>query len=82
MQFEFMPEKGTTDALFILWRIMIRESFFCVLWMWWRHLIRVPRKLMEWAMRKKELYLYEGAKTRVRVGSGLSEEFPVEVGVH
>ena len=26
--------------------------------------------------------LYEGAKTRVRVGLGLSEEFEVKVGVH
>ena len=26
--------------------------------------------------------LYEGAKTKVRVGSGLSEEFSVKVGVH
>ena len=52
---------------------------------------RVPRKVMEWAMRKKRLpeimvravmSLYEGAKSRVRVGSGLSEEFPVKVGVH
>jgi len=42
-------------------------------------------------MKKKELpevivtavmSLYEGAKTRIRVESGLSEEFPVEVGVH
>jgi len=52
---------------------------------------RILRKVMEWAMRKKELpevivkavmSLYEGAKTRVRIESGLSEEFPVEVGVH
>jgi len=26
--------------------------------------------------------LYEGSKTRVRVGSGLSEEFPVKVEIH
>ena len=26
--------------------------------------------------------LYDGAKTRVRVGSGYSEEFEVKVGVH
>ena len=52
---------------------------------------RVPRRVMEWAMRKKGLpeilvkavmSLYEGAKTKVRVGSGLSEEFSVKVGVH
>ena len=52
---------------------------------------RVPRKFMEWAMRKRGLpeaivravmSLYEGARTRVRVGSELSEEFEVKVGVH
>ena len=44
---------------------------------------------MEWALRKKELAevwvqavmsLYEGSKTKVRVGSGTSEEFGVRVG--
>ena len=52
---------------------------------------KVPRKVMEWAMRKKVLSeaivravmsLYDDAKTRVRVGSAYSEEFEVNVGVH
>ena len=52
---------------------------------------RVPRKVMEWAMRKKGLSeemaravmsLYDGAKLRVRVGSAYSEEFEVNIGVH
>ena len=52
---------------------------------------RVPRKVMEWALRKKAvpeimvkavMCLYEGAKTRVRVGMELSEAFCVKVGVH
>ena len=52
---------------------------------------RVPRKVTEWAMRKKGLSevmvravmsLYDGAKTRVRVRSAYSEEFKVKVGVH
>ena len=52
---------------------------------------RVPRKVLEWAMRKRGIpeamvravmSLYEGAKTRVRVGLELSEEFEVKVGVH
>ena len=51
----------------------------------------VPRKVMEWAMRKKGLpeaivravkSLYHGAKTKVRNGSELSQEFLVQVGVH
>ena len=52
---------------------------------------RVPRRVMEWAMRKKGLpeilvkavmSLYEGAETKVKVESGLSEEFSVKLGVH
>ena len=52
---------------------------------------RVPRKVMEWVMRKKGLSevmvrvvmrLYDGAKTRVRVRSAYSEEFEIKVGVH
>ena len=52
---------------------------------------RVPRKLLEWAMRKRAIpkvmvkammSLYEDEKTRARVGLELSEEFEVIVGVH
>ena len=52
---------------------------------------RVPRKVMEWALRKKGLAevlvqavmsLYEGSRTKIIVGSGTSEEFGVHVGVH
>ena len=51
---------------------------------------RVPRKVLEWAMRKKGIpevlvrsvmSLYEGAMTRVIVDSELSEEFEVKVGM-
>ena len=51
----------------------------------------VPRKVLEWAIRKKgipEVFvrsvmsLYDGAKTRFRVDSELSEEFEVKVGMH
>ena len=52
---------------------------------------RVPRKVMEWAMRRKGVLevmvravmsLYDGAKTRVRVGSAYSEKFELKAGVH
>ena len=51
---------------------------------------KVPRKVMEWALRKSlpvvlvkaVMSLYEGSRTKVRVGSGLSEESGVKVGVH
>ena len=50
----------------------------------------VPRNVLEWAMRKKEIpevlvrsviRLYEGAKTRVRVDCELSEESEVNMGM-
>ena len=49
---------------------------------------RVPRTVMEWALRKKEIpdilvrsvmSLYEGAKTRDRMDYDLSEEFEVQM---
>ena len=52
---------------------------------------RVPRKVLEWVMRKKGIpevlvrlvmSLYEGKNTRVRVDSELSEELEVMVGLH
>ena len=52
---------------------------------------RVPKKLLEWAMRKKGIpevlvrsvmSLYEGAGPRVRVDCELSEGFEVKVGIH
>ena len=52
---------------------------------------RVPRKVIGWTLRKKGLLevivravmsLYDRAKTKVRVGSELSEEFLVQVDVH
>ena len=52
---------------------------------------RVLKRVMQWALRKKGLpeilvkvviSLYEVSKTKVKVGSKLSEEFDVVVGVH
>ena len=52
---------------------------------------RVPKKVLECAIRKKGVLevivqavmsLYDSAKTRVRVGSAYSEKFKVKVGVH
>ena len=96
VQFGFMPGKGTIDAVFILRRL--QEEYldkekklymcFCDLE---KAFNRVPTKVLEWVMRKRGIpeamvravtSLYEGAKTRVRVGLELSEEFDVKVGVH
>ena len=52
---------------------------------------KLPRKVLEWAMRKKGITKvlvisvmssHDGAKVRVRVDSELSEEFVVNAGMH
>ena len=95
MQFGFMRGKGTTDALFILRRMQEefrgkeKKLYMCFVDLE-KAFDRVP-KVMKWALRKKSLpevlvkavmSLYEGSRTKVRVGSGFSEEFGVRVGVH
>ena len=58
MQFGFMPESGTIDALFIL--RSLQEEYHAKgkkLYMFFVDLEkafdRVPRKMLEWALRKK-----------------------------
>ena len=95
MQFSFMSERETIDV-FILKRM--QEEFHAKVekfYMWCVDLekafVRVPRKVWKWAMGKKGIpevlvrsvmNQYEGAKTRVRVNSDLSEECEVKVGIH
>ena len=96
IQFGFMPGKRTVDAIFIVRRMQEeyqkkdKKLYMCFVDME-KALDGVPRKVMEWAMRKKGLSevmvravmsLYDGAKTRVKVGSACSGEFQVKVGVH
>ena len=96
MQFGFTPGKGTTHALFILRRTQEefrgreKKLYMCFVDLK-KAFDRVPRKVMEWALRKEGLAevleqavmsLYEGSRTEVRVGSGTSDEFGVRVGVH
>ena len=96
MQFGFMCRKGTTDALFILRRIQEefrgREKKLYMRFVELEKAFdRIPRKVIEWALRKKSLpevlvkavmSLYEGSRMKIRVVSGLSEKFGVRIGVH
>ena len=95
MQFDFMPGKNAIDVVSIF--SMIQEEYLAKqkkLYICFVDLEdafnRVPRKVVEWAMRKKGITeafvravmsLYKGAKTKVKVGAHLSEEFEVDVGV-
>ena len=88
-----MPGEGTIDALFVVRRLQEehrtkdKRMYMCFVDLE-KAFDRVPRRVMEWAMRKKGLpeilvmSLYEGAETKGRIGSGLSEEFSVKVGVY
>ena len=96
IQFGFMPGKGTIDPVFILRRLqeeyLDKEKKFYKCFVDLEEAFdRIPRKVLEWAMRKRDIQeimvravmsLYEGAKTRVRVELELCEEFEVKVGVH
>ena len=78
MQFGFMPGKGTTHTLFILTRMHeeFRERQEKL------HMCFVDLEKTFNRVLKKVTSLYEGSRTKVRVGSGTSEEFGVKVGVH
>ena len=95
MHFDFMPGKGSIVAVFILRRLqeeyIDKEKFYMCFVHLENAFDRVPRKVLEWAMRKigipevmarAVISLYEGTKTRVRVGLELSKEFEVKVSVH
>ena len=90
-----MPERGTSDAVFIL--IRMQEEYHAKgkkLYIYFVDLEkafdRVPRKVLEWVMWKKGIpdvlvrsvmSLYDRARKRLRVDSEL-EKFEVKVGMH
>ena len=89
MQFGFMPERGTIDAVFISRRM--QEEYhangkkLCMCFVDpAKAFDRVPRNVMEWTTMKKGIpevlvrsvrSLYKGVNTRIRVDFELSEEF-------
>ena len=96
MQFGFIPGRGTTDALFVVRRMQEeyrnkKKNLHMCFMNIEKAFHRVPRKVMEWAMKTKGLpevivravmSLYHGAKAKIRVGSELSQAFLVQIGVH
>ena len=79
-QFEFMPGKGTMDAIFIVrkmqeqYQMKDKKLYMCSVYIE-KVFDGVSRKVMEWAMRKKDM-------SEVRMGSAYSEEFEVKVGLN
>ena len=93
MQLGFMTERGAIDAVFILSRMQEgyhakgKKLYMCFGDLW-KALDRVLRKALEWVVRKKGMpevlvrsviSQYDGAKTRVRMDSKLSELFLIKV---
>ena len=80
------------DTVFIFRRLQVEYHKSCMCFVDLENAFdSVPRKVFEWAMRKKGISevlvrsvtsLCEGAKTGVRVNSELSEEFEAKVGMH
>ena len=96
MQCGFMSGHGTTDAIFIVRQLQEKHlAANKLLYMAFVDLEkafdRVPRDVIWWAMRilgidewlvRLVQSMYKDVRSRVRVGSGYSEEFGVKVGVH
>ena len=96
MQFGFMPERGTVDAVFMLGRMQdeyhTKGKKMCICFVDLEIAFdRVPRNVLELTMRKKEIpevfvrsvvSLFEGAKTRFRVDSELSLVFQTKLWMH
>ncbi|KAK3569817.1 hypothetical protein QTP86_005850 [Hemibagrus guttatus] len=95
-QYDFMPRKSTTDAIFAL-RILMEKyrdgqrELHCVFVDLEKAYDRVPREELWYCMRKSgvaEKYvrvvqdMYERSRTVVRCAVGQTEEFNVEVGLH
>ena len=95
-QFGFMPGKSCTDAIFILRRMQEKymeknKKLFHVFVDLEKAFDRVPRKVIEWALRRQEvperlvriiMCLYIGSTSRVCAAGGTSEAFTINVGVH
>ena len=95
-QFEFMPGKGTPDAMFALRMLMEKyregqRELHCVFVDLEKAYNRVPREEQWYCMRKSgiaEKYvqlvqdMYEGSETVVRCVVGTTESFKVKVGLY
>ena len=92
----FMPGKACADAIFILRRMQEkylekRKKLYHVFVDLEKAFDRVPRKAIEWALRRQKIperlvktvmCLYVGSKSRVCAAGGTSEFFDINVGVH
>ena len=95
-QFGFVPDRGTTDAIFVVRQLQEKylaanKRLYMAFVVLEKAFDRVPRKVIWWTLRNLGVDewivhlvqgMYSNARSRVRVGEGYSEEFEVKVGVH
>ena len=95
-QYGFMPEKGTTDAMFALRMLMEKyrerqRELHCVFVDLEKAYNRVPQEELWYCMRKSRIVenfvqlvqdMYEGSETVMRCAGGTTESFKVKVGLH
>ena len=95
MQFGFMPGRSTTDAIFIVRQLqekfhVVNKTLYMAVGDLQKAFDRVPRPLIWWDLVKLVVgewlarlmqSMHENARSSVRVGCSLSEEFWVNVGV-
>ena len=92
MHFDFVPGKGTTDAVFIVRQLQEKhlakkkELFFAFVDLE-KAFDRVPREVVRWFLRRAGveewlvtfvMLLYTDASTVVRTSTGYTDSFPVK----
>ena len=95
-QFGFMPGRSIMEAIHILRKLierfrMAKKDLHMVFIDLEKAYDRVPRDVLWWALKKKAVPLkyvsiirdmYDGVVTNVRTCGGLTDEFPITIGVH
>ena len=95
-QFGFAAGKSTTDAIFIARQLQEKflqkkQKLYHIFVDLEKAFDKVPRQSITWALRRQMvpeylvravMGLYENSTSQVRFAGGLSEKFPIKVGVH
>ena len=95
-QFGFSPGRSTTDAIFVMRQIQEKFSekkkkLYHVFVDLEKAFDQVPRRVIEWALRRQEvperlvaavMSLYVESRSKVKTVAGTSEAFDIRVGVH
>ena len=96
VQFGFMPDRGTTDVIFILRQrqeknLQKKKNIYFAYFDLEKAFDRVPRRILWWVMRKLRIdewiiqvvkSMYENAHSKVRIANSYSNPINVSVGVH